>query len=247
MISPSENAGESYYLLGMPSRLPNGALKKKDISRLEFQALDGPEIQLTPETDGNSTVTSAEAGLQDQVAALQEQLKLLTQQAATQLEAAKKMARSESREEWSDELEERVGVERARVAKVCEQFEKQRSRYFADVESEVVKLALEIAARILHREIKMDPLLLSATVRIALEKLADSSMTVLRVPTADLVRWQGVLATKPGSEAQLIGDDQLEPGECVLDTTVGRVELGVKAQLEEIEKGFFDLLQQRPA
>jgi flagellar assembly protein FliH len=25
------------------------------------------------------------------------------------------------------------------------------------------------------------------------------------------------------------------------------VDLGVKAQLEEIEKGFFDLLQQRPA
>jgi flagellar assembly protein FliH len=28
---------------------------------------------------------------------------------------------------------------------------------------------------------------------------------------------------------------------------VGRVELGVAAQLEEIEKGFFDLLHQRPA
>ena len=35
-------------------------------------------------------------------------------------------------------------------------------------------------------------------------------------------------------------------GECVLETRVGTVELGVKAQLEEIEKGFFDLLQQRP-
>jgi flagellar assembly protein FliH len=33
----------------------------------------------------------------------------------------------------------------------------------------------------------------------------------------------------------------------VLDTNVGRVELGVSAQLEEIERGFFDLMQQRPA
>jgi flagellar assembly protein FliH len=35
--------------------------------------------------------------------------------------------------------------------------------------------------------------------------------------------------------------------ECVLETSVGRVELGVKAQLIEIERGFFDLLGQRPA
>ena len=33
----------------------------------------------------------------------------------------------------------------------------------------------------------------------------------------------------------------------MLDTNVGKVELGVSAQLEEIEHGFFDLMQQRPA
>jgi flagellar assembly protein FliH len=181
------------------------------------------------------------------VATLQEQLKLLTQQTAMQMEAAQRVARSESREEWNDELEEKVGIERARVMRACEQFEKERSMYFAGVESEVVKLALAIAARILHREVKIDPLLLTAAVRIALERVADNSMTILRVPTADLVRWQGVFTAESSSEVQLIGDDQLELGECVLETTVGRVELGVNAQLEEIEKGFFDLLQQRPA
>ena len=34
-------------------------------------------------------------------------------------------------------------------------------RYFAGVEAEVVKLALAIAARVLHREAKLDPLLLT--------------------------------------------------------------------------------------
>jgi flagellar assembly protein FliH len=46
---------------------------------------------------------------------------------------------------------------------------------------------------------------------------------------------------------KLVGDERLGVGECVLETNVGRVELGVSAQLEEIERGFFDLLQQRPA
>ena len=38
----------------------------------------------------------------------------------------------------------------------------------------------------------------------------------------------------------------LERGECVLETKMGTVELGVQVQLEEIEKGFFDLLNHRP-
>jgi flagellar assembly protein FliH len=36
-------------------------------------------------------------------------------------------------------------------------------------------------------------------------------------------------------------------GECVLETSVGTVELGIEAQLGEIERGFFDLMQKRPA
>jgi len=45
----------------------------------------------------------------------------------------------------------------------------------------------------------------------------------------------------------VIGDPKIDQNECVLETVAGRAELGVKAQLKEIERGFFDLLEQRPA
>jgi flagellar assembly protein FliH len=45
----------------------------------------------------------------------------------------------------------------------------------------------------------------------------------------------------------VVGDERLAAGECVLETNVGKVELGVSVQLEEIERGFFDLMEQRPA
>ncbi len=35
---------------------------------------------------------------------------------------------------------------------------------------------------------------------------------------------------------QIVGDERLSAGECVLETNVGTVELGVSAQLEEIER-----------
>jgi flagellar assembly protein FliH len=69
----------------------------------------------------------------------------------------------------------------------------------------------------------------------------------LRVPVEAIEMWREVFVASPKTSPQVVGDERLSVGECVLDTNVGRVELGVSAQLEEIERGFFDLLQQRPA
>jgi flagellar assembly protein FliH len=80
-----------------------------------------------------------------------------------------------------------------------------------------------------------------------LEEIADKSTMELHVPVAELERWQRIISAESDARVQLVGDERLDEGECILETSVGRVELGVKAQLEEIEKGFFDLLQRRPA
>jgi flagellar assembly protein FliH len=172
---------------------------------------------------------------------------LQQQEFSAQMERIRTETRIESRQEWEEELQERVLVERARVTKALEAFRVERKRYFIDVEAEVVKLALAIAARILHREAKLDPLLLTSAVRVALDKVTDNSTMELRVPASELESWKNALQMQAESRVQLVGDVRLEIGECILETAVGKVELGIHAQLEEIEKGFFDLLQQRPA
>ena len=127
------------------------------------------------------------------------------------------------------------------------QFGQAQEKYFAEVEQQVVKLALAIAARVLHRETALDPLLLTGVVRVALEKMADRSGVVLRVASADVAGWEQVFRSLQPSERPRVAEDPgLGRGECVLDTTMGTVELGVSVQLEEIEKGFFDLLNHRP-
>jgi flagellar assembly protein FliH len=129
----------------------------------------------------------------------------------------------------------------------CREFFRDRARYFSGVEAEVVKLALAIAARVLHREAKLDPLLLAGVVRIALEKVAEDSTTVLRVPVSEVEMWREAFLTAAESSLQILGDERLGAGDCVINTNVGTVELGVDAQLQEIERGFFDLMQRRPA
>ena len=62
----------------------------------------------------------------------------------------------------------------------------------------MVKLALAIAARVLHREAKLDPLLLAGVVRVALEKVAEDSATVLRVPLDAVAMWREIFVGSTG-------------------------------------------------
>jgi flagellar assembly protein FliH len=142
-----------------------------------------------------------------------------------------------------------AGIERqrAQVVRAVEEFRAAREEYFGGVEAEVVKLALAIAARVLHRETQVDPLLLEGAVRVALEKMAERTGVVLRAAPMDVEAWERVFQGMDADDRPRIrGDASLDRGECVLETKMGTVELGVKAQLEEIEKGFFDLLSHRP-
>ena len=242
MISPSENAGAMTRrsgVGGIPVRLLGE--DRREVSRLEFLPLGQPEVVAEVATD------ETEVLLKEEVAALDGRLRSQAEQMAAQMEVARSEARAEARLEWEQELQEGIVAERKAVLKACEEFVRGRARYFAGVEAEVVKLALAIAARVLHREAKIDPLLLTGVVRVALEKVADDSATVLRVPVGAVEMWREAFVTSPESSLQIVGDERLAAGECVLDTNVGRVELGVSAQLEEIERGFFDLMQRRPA
>ena len=45
---------------------------------------------------------------------------------------------------------------------------------------------------------------------------------------------------------ELVGDPDLEPSRCILETELGATEIGLETQLKEIEQGFLDLLAQRP-
>jgi flagellar assembly protein FliH len=127
------------------------------------------------------------------------------------------------------------------------QFHTVRDHYLAQAEREVVHLSLAIASRILHREVRMDPLLLSGVVRVALGQLSDATEVRLRVPAADESMWREMLRLMPNLplHPEVIADEKMRTGECALETRLGSIDLGLNAQLAEIERGFFDLLEHR--
>ncbi len=161
-----------------------------------------------------------------------------------ELARARQEGRAEGLAEGEARRREDSEIERSAVTHLCTGFAKERKRYFAEVEGEVVKLALAIAARVLQRESSMDPTLLKGAVKVALAKLGDAKGAVLRINPADEEAWHGAMKH---SGLEIVGDASFEVGELRLEAAGGVAELGIAAQLVEIERGFFDLLARRPA
>jgi len=129
-----------------------------------------------------------------------------------------------------------------RAAELAEGFARERERYLGAVEHEVVKLALMVAARIIRREAQMDPLLLTGAVRVALGQLSSSTRVRLRVPKTELALWTETILRLPNLAVrpEVVSGEGMQLGDCMVETEMGSVDLGVRTQLGEIERGFFD-------
>jgi len=166
----------------------------------------------------------------------------LAEETHRSFEAGREQGRQAEREA---QAASQAAAERERVQQVAgliESFTLERDRYLRAVEDEVVKLALAVAARILRREAQMDPLLLTGAVRVALGQLSGSTQVRLRVPTTELDLWTEAIGLVPNLTVKpvVIAGEGMRLGDCVIETELGSVDLGIRSQLGEIERGFFD-------
>jgi flagellar assembly protein FliH len=145
-------------------------------------------------------------------------------------------------------FEQALAAERAKIAEAVHNFRNEAGQYYSRAEVELVQLSLAIAAKILHREAQVDPTLVAALVRLTLEKLQHGTSVTIRVRPEQVAEWNKYFDSHQADEArvQVKGDPTLQPHDCALETELGVTEVGLYSQLKEIEKGFFDLLAQRP-
>jgi flagellar assembly protein FliH len=170
----------------------------------------------------------------------------LTEETRKSFEAGRERGRQEGRQaEHEAQAAAMATAEQRRARQATElmgSFAEERDRFMRAVEHEVVKLSLAVAARILRREAQMDPLLLTGAVRVALGQLSASTQVRLRVPAAELDLWTEAIALVPNLAVKPVVEagDGMRLGDCVIETGLGSVDLGIRAQLSEIERGFFD-------
>jgi flagellar assembly protein FliH len=157
-------------------------------------------------------------------------------------ERGQQEGRQAEREAQAARLVAEDGRRKQQLAALVARFSEEKDHFLHAVEQEVVKLALAVAARILRREAQMDPLLLTGAVRVALGQLAASSEVRLQVPERDSALWTETVALLPhlAMKPIVVPVEGMRLGDCVIESKAGSVDLGVRSQLGEIERGFFD-------
>lgn len=166
---------------------------------------------------------------------------------AKRIEQERVEAIQQTEQRMRKEYEQKLEAERAPIAAAVSDFGMQRDQYFARAEAEIVQLALAIAAKILHREAQVDPMLVATLVRMAVEKLREGSSVTIRVGAGQVSRWKQYFAGQTkNARVQIVEDAALSDHDCLVETELGVANFGLDTQLKEVEQGFFDLMALRP-
>jgi flagellar biosynthesis/type III secretory pathway protein FliH len=123
-----------------------------------------------------------------------------------------------------------------------------RKELFSTSEKEVIRLSLEVARKIIKREVAIDDELILTLVKVALNRVADQTLITIRVNPRDYQSIErhrtagiGVADNAAVSESvKLVEDPLIARGGCVIETESGTIDARVEEQLREIERGFFE-------
>jgi flagellar assembly protein FliH len=114
-------------------------------------------------------------------------------------------------------------------------------------EADTVRLAIEIARRVLHRELTVDANALKALTTAALQKLQSQEIYRVRVhPGQESVVRASLQESGRGQAIEVISDPSQPPGAILFDIGRGALDASVGTQLDEIVRGLADRLENRP-
>jgi len=128
------------------------------------------------------------------------------------------------------------------IQKLAQELKDKRDKIIKEAELTVIRLALQIARKVIHQEVSTNPDLILYVVRESLKKVADESKVKVRVNPADLrILEQNKDAIFPNIEPlAFIADDEISCGGCVVETDSGIIDARLEAQLAEIEEALLE-------
>jgi len=115
-----------------------------------------------------------------------------------------------------------------------------KRKILTDAQEDVVKLAMVIASKIIHREVKGSETVVD-TVREAIDMASDKHSIRIKlnpadIPIVDSHKGKFLETIKSLERIELIEDEEIIRGGCIVETTEGSVDARLDRQMEEIRK-----------
>jgi flagellar assembly protein FliH len=165
-------------------------------------------------------------------------------EAASKLDQARHEAYAEGLAAGRQQSEEQVRPAVQGLAETLNALARLRENIREETIQDLVHLAISIAARVIHREVAVDPDALAGLIQAAFSKLQSREINRVRMhPTLEaLVR---KLLEQAGAPKNLVvmSDPSLKPAEVFFETSQGILDASVETQLREIERGLIDKLE----
>ena len=122
-----------------------------------------------------------------------------------------------------------------RLTQTLDELTTLRAKMIHQTERQMVQLALAVARRVVHREVSLDPDLLIAVARVALDRLGDSAQVTIRLhPEEYEATGAARVAQLTSANVTVVPDARIPRGGCRVESNVGSLDAGVDAQLQEI-------------
>jgi flagellar assembly protein FliH len=180
-----------------------------------------------------SLVTDAGAHAKTMVAEALAQAGAVTEAAHNQgFEAGREAGRHAADQEMNEMLVTMRGlVDMARA---------ERHKIIESAESEIVKLAMGVAERIVHKQISVDRDVVVEMTKAAVQRLLEREVVTVRVHPADLERMKDhrddVLALGDVKHMRIIEDQRVDRGGVIVEPDSGSVDAKIATQLDEARR-----------
>ena len=156
-------------------------------------------------------------------------------------QAAKESALIDAAAEMENELAARLGEVRSELADTIGKLAGLSAEIITHVESDLVELALQIAKKVVRREVTIDREIALTLVRVSLSKLHQRTAVEVHLNPEDLNFVKNHLDSLDFRGAlNLVEDPSITLGGCLIHTDTGDIDGRVESQFDEIA---FGLLQ----
>jgi flagellar assembly protein FliH len=165
-------------------------------------------------------------------------------EAARRLDQTKREAFAEGLAAGRQQTEEQFRPAVQGLAETLDSLARLRQNIRQETIQDLVHLAISVAARVIHREVAVDPDALAGLIQAAFSKVQSREINRVRMhPILEpLVR---KLLEQAGAPKNLVlmPDPSLQPAEVFFETSQGTLDASVETQLREIERGLIDKLE----
>jgi flagellar biosynthesis/type III secretory pathway protein FliH len=191
---------------------------------------------------------------------LEEQENMILEKAKTQAEIIVKSAKSEAEgilekakaDGYLAGFENAASEAKALIERLqsnIDQIAEDRVSAMAALESEIVKLCIEISEKVIRHEIKTSPEVIIRVIKSCLRRVKDSTEVYIRVNPAEIenvrAKREELLSVAEGLRSLNIVDDRrVSNGGCVIESDSGDFDARIETQTEKLKKKIMESLDQ---